>query len=151
MARFVADLHETFWADGDPAQVRDHFGRPEAIAANYGGLANWEDLGEGAVRFALPKKNHGITTFEGRYTCVWRVEGADTLVWETRDDVGTNLWSSGRAVFTRERGRTRIDYEQRTSIELKVGRLVAKALNPVIREVTKRELRAYVERMIATS
>lgn len=150
MARFTADLTEVFWTDKDPESARDHFSDPDAIAANYGGLASWDKLGNGGVKFVLPKKNHGVATFEGRYTCVWTPDSKTGLSWTTPDDPETNLWSSGKALFTREGGRTRVDYEQHTAIELNVGRILAKALNPVVREMTKRELRAYVERMLAT-
>jgi hypothetical protein len=148
VARFTSELDETFHSQASVERLRDHFADLDAIIANYGHLERAERLGDRTVRFTLPPKNHGVTQFDGCYTCEWTHVDASTIRWKT---IGTdnNMWSDGEATFTTQGGRTAMRYRHTIAIELSVNRMLAKMVGGVVSEVTRRELRAYVKRMLA--
>jgi len=151
MALFEGTFHESFTTSVSVRHARDVFADLDQITAHYGDLERADKLDERTLAFHLPPKNHGITTFTGRYDCRYEPEGEDALTWTTVGDTG-NIRSDGRAVFTAgPEGRTTIDYQARLRLDMDVGRITARVLGPVIRQAMVQQTRAYVKRMIAAA
>ncbi len=151
MPRFTSEFDETFHSDVPLARLRDHFADVEAVIAHYGHLEHADRRDDRTVHFVLPPQNHGVTTFNGRYTCQWTVVDDHTVRWRTVEDGSGNMWSEGEATFREEGGRTAMHYRHTLAIDLSVNRMLAKMIRGVVAEVTRRELRAYVLRMLAAA
>jgi hypothetical protein len=149
LPRFTSELDETFHSSAPLASVRDHFADIEAVITHYGHLERADRQDPLTVRFTLPRKNHGVATFNGRYTCRWEVVDDHTVRWSTIGD-DNNMWSTGEARFRAGGGKTLMEYRHEIVIDLDVNRMLAKVIAGVVREVTRRELRAYVGRMLAS-
>ncbi len=148
MPRFAGNYRETFTLDAAAEDAMRHFGDLETIARNYGDLLEHEIIDEERIRFVLVPKSEKGVTFQGRYTCRYYFPQDDVLVWETTET--DNMWSTGRARFIAEGGRTRVEYQQRIETEMQVNRILGKLISPIVTREINNGVRDYLERMRRT-
>ena len=150
MAIFHGDFHETFTTSASPSNARDTFGNLDAIITNYGDLERGEKLDDNTVKFLLKEQNHGISKFQGAYTCRYTFPDEQTLIWET---IGTdgNIQAEGKATFHAEAEGTKIDYHGKLAIEMQLNKKMAGMLKFVVGQMIAHEMRAYVKRMIVAA
>ncbi|MCO4743910.1 MAG: hypothetical protein KC912_03915 [Proteobacteria bacterium] len=148
MASFTGRFDETFNLATDVATARNHFGDLAQIAANYGNLESHEVVDDRTLKLVLPTENHGITSFQGRYTCSWTFPADNIVEWKTKPGSG-NLVSTGKAVFTPTATGCTMEWTSSIELEMNVNRFVGKALGPVVRAFVSRDMGAFVRRMIA--
>lgn len=147
MAEFGATLEETFRTTASPVAARAHFADLERIRDAITEGERFEPIGDGRMRIFLKPQHHGATTFHGRYTVRYATH-EDEVVWATEGE--GNVVSRGRARFRADEGGTVIAYRHDIALDLPVNRVVAKVLSPVVAQITKRSLRQYVARLIAS-
>ena len=94
--------------------------------------------------------NNGISKFQGTYTCRYTFPDEQTLIWETVGDDG-NIQAEGKATFKGSETGTEIDYHGKLAIEMKINKMMAGMLKPVIGQMIAHEMRAYVKRMIVAA
>ena len=150
MATFLGDFHEVFTSTADANHARKTFGDLDTIITHYGALEHGEKLDENTVRFTLKEQNQGVTSFQGRYTCRYLLDDANTLTWDTIGEDG-NIKADGTAIFTPTANGCSIDYHGRLALDMPINRMMAKVLKPVIQTVIAQEMRAYVKRMISAA
>lgn len=150
MAIFHGDFHETFTTTASPLNARNTFGNLDTIIANYGDLEHGDKLDDNTVKFLLKEQNHGVTKFQGQYTCRYTFPNEGTLVWETISEDG-NIQAEGTATFSAGADGTQIDYHGKLSIEMKLNKMMAGMLKPVVGQMIAHEMRAYVKRMITAA
>lgn len=148
MAQFTGTFDETFELGVDVATAVAHFSNTDAIAEHYGILESFEKVGEDRLALVLPNQNHGVASFQGRYTGVWSTPSDDVVAWTTIPGSG-NLESVGTAIFSPTPAGCRMAWKSRITITIDVNRFVAKAVQPIVGTFVSREMRAYVLRMIA--
>ncbi|MCB9681554.1 MAG: hypothetical protein H6733_08805 [Alphaproteobacteria bacterium] len=147
MARLGGSIDQVFKARTDVATTLAHFADPKAIEAATDRAERIEDLGGLKLRFHLQPQNHGVYTVTPVYTVQYRIDGA-TLSWSTLDG---NMGSEGTARFTaRADGGTDVHYVHRIEIEMPVGGMVAKMLQPVVSRMVTPNLQAYVQHLLDT-
>lgn len=147
MADFTGTFDDTFDLGVDVATAVAHFANTDMIAAHYGILESFEKVGDDTLKLVLPQENHGIAKFKGAYTGVW--SKTDTVVeWTTVPGSG-NLVSVGTATFTATPSGCRMAWKSSITITMDVNRFVAKAVKPIVGTFVAREMRAYVNRMMA--
>lgn len=120
------------------------FADPAMHARCFQGLQRYELLDPQTVRFILPQQSYGVTTFSGDYTCRYQRQG-DTVRWHTPRG---NIDARGSARFSEAAEGTRLDYEQQITLDLDVGRLLRKTIQPIVSLSIEKEARAFVERMV---
>ncbi|TNE84105.1 MAG: hypothetical protein EP330_30785 [Deltaproteobacteria bacterium] len=148
MADFTGTFDETFDLPVDVATAVAHFSNTDVVAANYGVLESYEKVGDDSLALVLPNQNHGVTSFQGRYTGTWKAVGDNAVEWSTKPGSG-NLVSEGRATFAPTAGGCRMTWRSKITITMDVNRFIGKALGPVVGTFVSREMRAYCDRMIA--
>lgn len=120
------------------------FADPDTHVACFDGLERHERRDAQTVRFVLPQQSYGVTTFKGDYTCRYQRDG-HTVRWDT---VQGNIHARGTARFSETAEGTILDYEQQIGLDLDVGRLLQKTIQPIVSRSIEREARAFVERMV---
>jgi hypothetical protein len=151
MATFNGDFRETFTTTASPLQARDTFGDLDTIIENYGELERGDKLDAHTVQFLLKEQNHGITKFQGKYTCQYTCPDEQTLTWKTVGEPG-NIQAEGTAIFTQSGdGSTSIDYHGKLSLEMDLNKMMAGMLKPVVGQMIAHEMKEYVKRMIRAS
>jgi len=146
MAWFEAEHTTRFTTPVGYEAARDHFASLEQIIAQSADVEQAEVVDQGTISFLLKEQNHGITTFQGRYTCRYTLADEHTLVWQTVGE-GHNMTSEGRATFQAEGELCAVDYTEKLGLDLDVPAMVVPMLKPVIRQVLAAEMAKYVERM----
>ena len=81
MATFQGDFRETFTTSATPLHARNTFGDLDTIIENYGALESGTKKDNETVTFLLTEQNHGVTKFQGNYTCRYTFPNDETLVW----------------------------------------------------------------------
>jgi len=151
MATFHGDFRETFTTKASPTDARKTFGDLDTIIANYGALEHGDKVDDQTVKFLLKEQNHGVTKFQGQYTCRYTFPDEQTLVWETLSADG-NIQAEGKATFsTTSDGQTEIDYHGKLSLEMKLNKMMAGMLKPVVGQMIAYEMKEYVKRMIVAA
>ena len=103
------------------------------------------------MNFLLNEKNHGVTKFQGKYTCRYTFPDEETLIWETLGQDG-NINASGKATFKATAdGQTEIDYHGLLSLDMDLNKMMAGMLKPVVGQMIAYEMKEYVKRMIAAA
>lgn len=148
MAWIRGEFHEQFTTSATAEAACTAFANLDTIIANYGPLENAEKLDTQAIRFTLEEQNHGITTFQGTYTCRYVTEGV-CLTWSSE---GTgNIKAEGTATFTPSESGATIDYRASLELDMSVNAMIAKMIAPIVGAAIQKEMKAYVERMIAAA
>lgn len=147
MAQFTGTFDDTFDLPVDVATAVAHFANTDTIAANYGILESFEKVGEDSLKLVLPNQNHGVASFQGRYTGVWSTPSNHVVAWTTVPGSG-NLDSVGTATFAPTPSGCRMTWKSSITITMDVNRFVAKAVQPIVSTFVGREMRAYVNRML---
>jgi hypothetical protein len=137
-------VDETFHVDAPADVVRAHFANLDAIAAATEEAEHTEQLGDGRLRMELVEQRQGIHKVKPVYTVRYGIEG-DDVVWSTLDG---NMVSEGRATVTaRADGTSDVHYHHRIELELGVGKLVARALQPVVDRLVAASIRRYLKHL----
>ena len=147
MPRFVSDFRETFTTSASAEVAHRAFGDLDVLIANYGDLERADKHDERTVEYLLKEANHGVTTFQGHYTCRYDYTDDHTVTWTTTSE-GSNIVASGTARFTATPNGASIDYDARIELEMDIPRLMAPMLKPVISQVAAHEMKQFVKRMI---
>lgn len=148
MAKIEARFSDRFTIRAPLAVARDHFADPEQVAIHYGKLDRYELRDADTVRFIQPSYNYGITRFDGRYTCCYRVADPRTVRWSTLPE-DHNMENSGTARFSEGPGGTTVmQYDATLVLDLDVNRILRATIAPVVSRIVAEEMRAYVQRMI---
>ena len=148
MAWMRGEFHEQFTTTASAEAACAAFGDLDTIVANYGPLDNAEKLDAQALQFTLEEQNHGFTTFQGRYTCRYVIDGS-RLTWSSEGE--GNIKAEGTATFTSTPSGASIDYRASLELEMGVNAMVAKMITPIVAAAIQKEMKAYVERMIAAA
>ena len=93
-----------------------------------------------------------MTKFQGTYTCRYTFPNDHTpLVWETLGTEG-NIQASCTATFiANASGTTEIDYHGTLALDMKINKMMASMLKPVVGQMIAHEMKEYVKRMIAAA
>ena len=148
MAWMRGEFHEQFTTSATAEAACAAFANLDTIIANYGPLENAEKLDTQAIQFTLEEQNHGITTFQGRYTCRYITEGA-SLSWSSEGD--GNIKAEGTATFASSDSGATIDYRASLELDMGVNAMVAKMITPIVAAAIQKEMKAYIERMITAA
>ena len=144
MAELSGAFRARFTLRAPLEQALATFADPAAHAACFEGLDRHELIDPQTVRFVLPPQSYGVTTFQGDYTCRYQRQG-DTVAWHT---LRGNIHAQGSARFRQTDQGTLLDYEQQIRIDLDVGRLLRKTIQPIVSRSIQKEARQFVERMV---
>lgn len=145
MPRFAGEYDETFEVPAPLEVAKAHFGSLDAIVANYGPIQSSRKIDESTLEITLVPRSEKGVTFAGKYACRYTWDG-DTLTWNTT--VTQNMWSSGRARFSRIGDtRTQVVYSQRMETEMQVNSLLAKVIAPIVNNEIRKGVKEYLERM----
>ena len=151
MAIFTGDFRETFTTSAAPMHARNTFGDLDTIIENYGALESGTKKDSETVTFLLTEQNNGVTKFQGTYTCRYTFPNDHTLVWETLGTEG-NIQASGTATFiANASGTTEIDYHGTLALDMKINKMMASMLKPVVGQMIAHEMKEYVKRMITAA
>lgn len=151
MATFQGDFRETFTTSATPLHARNTFGDLDTIIENYGALESGTKKDNETVTFLLTEQNHGVTKFQGNYTCRYTFPNDETLVWETLGTDG-NIQASGTATFkANAAGTTEIDYHGKLALDMNLNKMMAGMLKPVVGQMIAHEMKEYVKRMITAA
>ena len=147
MSRFEGSHTTTVTVTKPISAAIAHFADPETIVGHSENVASANVEGD-TVHFVLTEQDHGITKFEGRYSCRYTADG-NIVKWQT---VGEgNFVQSGQATFTElDGGKTEIAYTEDLGIDLDVPAMMAPMLKPVISQVLAHEAKGFLGRMIKT-
>jgi hypothetical protein len=146
MARFTGQYEESFVVDAPVGRARAHFSDLETIACNYGNLESCDRDGQ-TLRVVLEPKKVMKVVYQGRYESHYRFTADNVLEWQSKGD--GNAAVSGRAEFIALDDRhTRINYRHTmTCVMDGVGRLVGKAIAPVVAREIRKGVSVYLDRM----
>ena len=147
MARFAAEFRETFTTTAPLAVAHRAFGDLDVLIANYGDLEKATKHDDRTVEYLLKEANHGVTTFQGHYTCRYEYTDDHTVSWQTTSE-GSNTKAWGTATFSEAGGTTSIDYNGHIEIEMGIPRMMAPMLKPVVAQIAAAEMKKFVQRMI---
>lgn len=146
MAKLSGQVTDVFRSPADVEATRTHFMNLQAIADATDALDRSELLGGGKLRMVLQEQNHGVYKVSPSYVVHYRAEG-DDVVWST---VEGNMVSEGRARFTaRGDGGTDVHYSHRIELDMPVGALVAKMLQPIVSRMVEPNIRDFVAKLLA--
>lgn len=146
MVRFKGEAKETITVQASLEDAAQHFSDLETIIRNYGPLKEHSILDEHTIHFTLiPQANKGVE-YRAEYQCRYELVSPDRLEWRTVQT--DNMWSKGHAQFTSlGGGRTRVEYFHDLEMEMKVNRLLAKVIKPIITHQIKVGVKGYLQRM----
>lgn len=122
------------WADPD-AQVRCH---PE--------VARSERPAPGQLRLVLKEMKHGPSAFSGDYTLRFTIDGL-TLRWSTLP--GGSPQVEGEARFSPTPGGCTVRFRESATVQMELGALTARVLEPLVDAMMARGMRGFVDRMVA--
>lgn len=109
-------------------------------------IAEARTLGPETICVRLQEQHHGVTRYTGRYTTTYRADG-DRVRWTSAPE-GT-MWLTGTARFLPAAGGARLHYEETVEMELDAPRPLVAMLRPIASRLVEREIKAFVERMLA--
>ena len=149
MPKFTGTFNESFTVAASPEAVRAHFLDTDAIIEHFGDLESAEKLDDHTVRYLMEEQNHGIFSFQGRYTCRYEADGEDGSRWESQGDDG-NIWTHGSLTVAPgdAPGTTKLDYQAEMTLEIDLNPMLATALAPVVKASIPSQMKDYVKRMI---
>jgi uncharacterized membrane protein len=148
MARYAGEYTETFSVDVPIERAKAHFSDLDAIAKNYGGVAEWKKLKSNTLKLVLdPRVAKGVT-FEGYHSMRYTFKTEDVLAWKS---VGEgNMTSRGTAHFTAVgKKKTRITYSDYIECEMEANFLVARLIGGIVSRQIRDGIRDYLKRMRA--
>lgn len=144
----MADISGTFRATFDLRapleQAIATFADPAAHAACFQDLERHERVDDRTLRIVLRRQSYGVTSFQGDYTCRYERDG-ETVRWTT---LRGNVHAHGSARFSRRGEGCRLEYEQHVTVELQVGALLGKTIQPIAARALQDEARRFVERLV---
>lgn len=149
MAIFKGAFQESFTVAAEPAVVLAQFLDLDQIVEHYGDLESAERIDAQTLGFLLENQNHGVFSFQGRYTCRYVPEGDDAVVWKS-EGAGGNIETQGRASVAPgpDPGSTTLTYQATMSLDIEVNKMLAPVLEPVVKASISQQMGAYVKRMI---
>lgn len=147
MSRFEGKHTATVTVPAPLSAAIAHFANPQTIVAHSKDVESATVEGD-TIHFVLEAQDHGITKFQGRYSCKYTAEG-NVVRWQTIG--GGNTEQSGEATFeTVDENTTQIAYNEQLAIDLDVPDMMAPMLKPVIAQVLSHELKGFLGRMTKT-
>ncbi|MFT7520172.1 MAG: hypothetical protein ACI9MC_002316, partial [Kiritimatiellia bacterium] len=100
------------------------------------------------LSLVLTKQDHGIFSFQGRYTCRYLPEGDSGVAWESVGEVG-NIVTHGSATFRSVTDDTcEMVYKATLELDVDVNAMLAPILKPVVAASIPSEMKSYIKRMI---
>ena len=114
-------------------------------AACNSAVASHEKLGEDSLLLVLKAMEHGPAAFAGRYTLRWTRAG-ELIRWQTVDG---NMEVAGEARFHAAASGTRIESQERVSVDMPINRLIAKVARPIAEKMMVRGQVEFARRMQA--
>lgn len=142
------------WLDGSAEQeievsapldeVAAFFAHPDRFEHCIDDLEDLEEVDDGVWHFQLEELSAKGISFQGEYYVEYTRDG-DVVFWEPADGREGNMRSEGRVQLT-DLGddRTRVEYEQKMSVELPIPSLMTGAFRPIV----NREVRKAIETML---
>ncbi|MEO0605450.1 MAG: SRPBCC family protein [Myxococcota bacterium] len=122
-----------------------YFSDPASILAATKGLESSEVDGE-TIHFVLAEEDHGVVKFKADYRCTYTRDGT-TVKWGPQ---GGNLEQQGSATFTPDGdGQCTMQYSESLKIDLPVSSMMAPMLRPMLGPLVAKEIKGYLDRMVA--
>lgn len=135
MPKFEGTESRVFTVKASLEDTKAFMTDPSAFKALFQDMERSEQISDDTWRWVLQEKNEKGVKFKGDYTVKYTVDG-DTMTWKTISD--GNMSSNGRATFKAAGDGTRIDYTETIMCDMKVNRLLAKVIKPIVdREIAK--------------
>lgn len=146
MAEFSGSYEETFVLDVPIEAAKGHFGNLDTIIANSEGMDRTEKLDEKTIHFLVKPRSAMGVEFRGDYTIEYTFASPTRFEWRS---VGKgNMASTGACDFVAKGdSRTQVTYREQISMDLPINRLVAKAINPIVKSSISGGVKDYLERM----
>jgi len=149
MAHFGGKYQETFTVDFPIEKAKEHWGDLDQIASCYGQLDHYEHIEDMTLLFTLEPKEAlgGRVSFLGKYDCKYSWDRDNKFSWKT---VGPkpNVFSTGSIIFTKVgENKTRLVYDQTTEMEIKINRLLGKAISPIVKREVISGIKSYLSCM----
>jgi carbon monoxide dehydrogenase subunit G len=146
MAEFSGSYEETFVLDVPIDSAKHHFGNLDTIIAHSEGMDRTEKLDDKTVHYLVKPRNAMGVEFRGDYTVEYGFATPTRFEWRS---VGKgNMASVGSCDFVAKGdSRTQISYREQISMDLPINRLVAKAINPIVKSSISGGVKDYLERM----
>lgn len=146
MAQFKGEYQESFVIEAPLERAKAHFSDLETIASHYGGLESWSQEGQ-TLRVVLSPKKVMKATYQGRYANRYSFPAENVLEWQSAGEGNADV--SGRAEFVPvDDTHTRVNYRHAMTCDVEgVGRLVGKAISPVVVREIRNGVAGYLERM----
>jgi hypothetical protein len=146
MPEFNGGYEETFVLDVSIETAKLHFGALDTIIAHTEGLDRAEKLDGTTIRFLLKPRSAMGVEFRGDYTVEYAFASPDRLEWRS---IGQgNMTAIGSCDFVAKGDtRTQMTYRQQLSMDIPVNRLLAKAINPIVKSSIAGGVKDYLENM----
>ena len=135
MPKFTGTQSRVFKVKASPEKAQEVMGDPEQFRPFLPDVETLEQVGDDTWRYTLYEKNEKGVRFKGEYTVQYTREDGE-LTWTTTSH--GNMASEGRATFRAAGGGTEINYTETITTDMKVNRLLAKIIKPIVdREIAK--------------
>lgn len=146
MAEFSGSHEETFTLDVPIEAAKSHFGNLDTIIANSEGMDRTEKLDDKTVHYLVKPRSAMGVEFRGEYTVEYVFATPTRLEWRS---VGRgNMTATGSCDFVAKGdSRTQVTYREQFTIDLPINRLIAKAINPIVKSSISGGVKDYLERM----
>ncbi|MEO1267745.1 MAG: SRPBCC family protein [Myxococcota bacterium] len=146
MPTFTGTQSRVFTVKATPEAAMELMSNPDAFRALLPDLDTLEQVEGEQWRFVLKEKSEKGVQFRGDYTVRYTTSG-DTLTWTTTSH--GNMTSQGRAVIRPVGAGAEIDYTETITADMKVNRLLAKLIKPIVNREIANGVGGYLDRVKA--
>lgn len=150
MPTFKGTLDEEFEVQAAPEHVARVFRDLDVVAREFGDLESFDRVDDQTLRYVMENQNHGVFQFQGRYACRYIADGETGVRWETLDEEGTNVRTSGYLSCRpgSEAGTSVMRYVSEMELDIDVSPMLAPVLGPVVGATIPVQVRDFVKRMV---
>lgn len=147
MPQFEVAIRRTLEVDWSPEKAFELVADVPRSASCFPGLKQLEDLGDGVFRWHLSTFQLGRFSFPVRYAARYVSDSSEsTVTWST---VGSsdNTKADGQWVVRPQGEGARLEFTNRLVVSLPVPRIMVRPARRLAREMTERQLGAYLDRI----
>ena len=145
MPEFTGKLDRTVTVNASKEDTMALMTNPEAFKVHLDNLQKMEKISEDTFRLQLKELSEKGVSFRGDYTVKYAVDG-DRFTWRTTSR--GNMNAVGSIIF-RALGdtRTQVRYNETIMCDMKVNRLVAKVLKPIVERAIAKGIGTFLDNM----
>jgi len=150
MAWVSGSAKRVFQIRAPMAQVYEFLTTPDQIVEALKDLERKELLDPATARFLYKERTERGVTFRPDTTVRYSGNGTDQVQWGPHGDAPRTLTCSGSAQLRALGGGvTEVTYEENSSTDLPIPKLLAKVFKPILAREIKKDVYAYLDRVKA--